>query len=89
MLSLTTAKAGSLVGVLVSITTIPAVANVGLAAAYGDWNAVEGSVLQLVANIASIVLAGAATLLVQRAIYHRRRDAHLRDPARRAAGLRS
>ena len=89
MLSLTTAKAGSLVGVLVSITTIPAVANVGLAGRLRRVERGRGSALQLVANIASIVVAGAATLLVQRAIYQRRRDAHLRDPARRAAGLRS
>ena len=34
MLSLTTAKSGALVGVLISVTTIPAAANVGVAAAY-------------------------------------------------------
>ena len=37
MLSLTTAKSGALIGVLISVTTIPAAANIGVAAAYGDW----------------------------------------------------
>ncbi|MGX6448838.1 DUF389 domain-containing protein, partial [Patulibacter sp. S7RM1-6] len=36
LLSLTTAKSGAIVGVLVSVTTLPAAANVGLALAYGD-----------------------------------------------------
>jgi hypothetical protein len=37
MLSLTTAKSGALIGVLISVTTIPAASNVGVAAAYQDW----------------------------------------------------
>ena len=37
VLSLTAAKSGALIGVLVSVTTIPAAANVGVAAAYGEW----------------------------------------------------
>jgi Domain of unknown function (DUF389) len=57
-LSLTTLKSGALVGVLVSVTTIPALANKGVATAYGDWSAVEGSGLQLVANVSFIVATG-------------------------------
>ncbi len=38
MLSLTSAKSGALIGVLISVTTIPAAANIGVAAAYGDWS---------------------------------------------------
>ena len=34
MLSLSTAKSGALIGVLISVTTIPAAANIGVAAAY-------------------------------------------------------
>jgi len=37
MLSLTTAKSAALIGVFISITTIPAAANAGIAAAYTDW----------------------------------------------------
>ena len=42
VLSLTTAKSGALIGVLISVTTIPAAANVGVAAAYGDWDEFTG-----------------------------------------------
>ena len=38
VLSLTSAKSGALIGVLISVTTIPAAANIGVAAAYGDWD---------------------------------------------------
>jgi uncharacterized hydrophobic protein (TIGR00271 family) len=38
LLSLTTAKSGALLGVLISVTTIPAAANVGVATAYTDWS---------------------------------------------------
>jgi uncharacterized hydrophobic protein (TIGR00271 family) len=87
MLSLTTVKSGALVGVLVSITTIPALANMGMAAAYGDWDGVEGSALQVGVNVACILVAGVATLAVQRAVYQRRFREHLAGPGRRAAGL--
>jgi uncharacterized hydrophobic protein (TIGR00271 family) len=66
MLSLTSAKAGTLVGVLISVTTVPAAANVAVAAAYGVLNEAAGSALQLVINIAAIVAAGVLTLTVQR-----------------------
>ena len=83
MLSLTTAKSGALVGVLISVTTIPAAANVGVAAAYADWREVAGAGSQLVINLASIVVAGVATLLVQRVAFARRRVRHRRRLARR------
>ena len=81
MLSLTTAKSGALVGVLISVTTIPAAANVGVAAAYADWREVAGAGSQLLINLASIVCAGVATLLVQRIAYSRRRERHRRNLA--------
>lgn len=65
MLSLTEARSGSLVGVLVSVTTIPAVANVGVATAYAEWDEVGGAALQLLINLAGLVVAGTVTLLVQ------------------------
>jgi uncharacterized hydrophobic protein (TIGR00271 family) len=87
MLSLTTVKSGALVGVLVSVTTIPALANMGLAAAYRDWGSVEGSAIQLAVNVACILAAGVATLAVQRALFRRRIEEHRSGPGRRAAGL--
>ena len=87
VLSLTSAKSGALIGVLVSVTTIPAAANIGVAAAYSEWGEWAGAMLQLALNLTAIVLAGVATLYVQRVAYMRRRHAHLHDVAREAAGL--
>jgi uncharacterized hydrophobic protein (TIGR00271 family) len=83
MLSLTTAKSGALIGVLISITTIPAAANVGVAAAYHDWDGFSGSLGQLGLNLAMLLVAGTLTLVVQRALYARRRAAYARRRARR------
>lgn len=77
MLSLTTAKSGALIGVLISVTTIPAAANVGVAAAYADWNEFGGALAQLGINLACVILAGIATLATQRAFYDRRRRRHM------------
>ncbi|MFG1603797.1 DUF389 domain-containing protein [Actinoplanes sp. NPDC049265] len=71
MLSLTSAKAGTLVGVLISVTTVPAAANAAVALAYGVPDEAAGSALQLVINLAAIVLAGVLTLLVQRLAWRR------------------
>lgn len=87
MLSLTSAKSGALVGVLISVTTIPAAANIGVAAALADWSEWRGAMAQLAVNLTAIVLAGVATLYVQRCLYERRRRRHRSDGARAVAGL--
>ena len=87
VLSLTSAKSGALVGVLISVTTIPAAANIGVAAAYGQWNEWRGAMAQLAVNLSGIIAAGIVTLWVQRRIYLKRRVLHLHDSAREAAGL--
>ena len=65
MLALTEGRSGSLIGVLVSVTTIPAIGNIGAAAAYRAWNEVAGAALQLAVNITGLVLAGVVTLYLQ------------------------
>lgn len=80
VLSLTTSKSGALAGVLISVTTIPAAANIGISAAYQDWSAWRGSQEQLAINLGAICLAGIITLLIQRTIYKRRRAAHQHAP---------
>lgn len=82
-LSLTTAKSGALIGVLISVTTIPAASDIGLSAATSDWESAGGSALQLVANIVTIIVAGSLTLFVQRRAFLRRRRARR---AKREAG---
>lgn len=87
ILSLTNAKSGALIGVLISVTTIPAASNIGVAAAYDDWSEAGGAAAQLAINLTSIVLAGVLTLFIQRRYYVSRRRKHLQDPSRAAAGL--
>ena len=87
MISLTSAKSGALVGVLISVTTIPAAGNIAVAAAYSDWSEMSGAAQQLGVNLVSILAAGIGTLFIQRQYYLHRRRRHLRDPLRRAAGL--
>lgn len=65
MLSLTEGRSGALIGVLVSVTTIPAIGNVGAAAGYRSWGDVGGAALQLAVNVTGLVVAGACTLYVQ------------------------
>ena len=89
VLSLTSAKSSALIGVLISVTTIPAAANVGLASAYGDWGDAGGALAQLTLNLGAIVLAGIATLYVQRRFYLTRKRRHergLERPGPRAGG---
>ena len=71
-LSFSTAKSGALVGVLISVTTIPAAANVGVATAYRDWSEVAGASAQLALNLVCIVAAVVTTLSIQRWLFRRR-----------------
>ena len=87
VLSLTNAKSGALVGVLISVTTIPAAANIGVAAALGDGEEWVGAMEQLAINLGAIFVACIGTLYVQRRLYVRRRQAHLGSRGRRSAGL--
>jgi uncharacterized hydrophobic protein (TIGR00271 family) len=87
VLSLTSAKSGALVGVLISVTTIPAAANIGVAAALADWSEWRGAMAQLTVNLTAIVLAGVFTLSIQRKLFERRRRRHMGDGLRAVAGL--
>jgi uncharacterized hydrophobic protein (TIGR00271 family) len=77
MLSLTTSKSSALVGVLISVTTIPAAANVGVAAAYQNWDDCLGALAQLLLNLGALILAGIATAGAQRVVYARRQIRHM------------
>lgn len=74
-LSLTSAKSGLLVGVAISVTTVPAAANAAVAFAYNEYRQAWGSTEQLLLNLLGIVLAGTLTLLTQKWLWstqHRR-----------------
>ncbi|MBQ0828671.1 DUF389 domain-containing protein [Streptomyces tagetis] len=80
-LSLTSAKSGALVGVAISVTTVPAAANAAVALVYGDTHQGWHSAQQLVLNLSGIVLAGTLTLLTQKALWAWRRP-RTRRPVR-------
>jgi uncharacterized hydrophobic protein (TIGR00271 family) len=78
IMSLTSAKSGALVGVAISVTTVPAAANAALALSYGHYAQSGESMVQLLVNLAGIVVGGVATLLAQKAFWagkRRRRPA--------------
>lgn len=87
LLSLTSAKSGALVGVLISVTTIPAAANVGVAAALGDFGEMGGAAAQLGLNLVVLVMSGVAVLFIQRRLYLRRKAKHRHEAGPKAAGL--
>lgn len=66
VLSITAGKSSALIGVFISVTTVPAAGYVAVALALGHWMDVSASVSQLVLNIAGMVVAGTTTLAVQR-----------------------
>ncbi|MDT5097082.1 MAG: hypothetical protein QOC76_819 [Mycobacterium sp.] len=62
MLSLVSAKSAALVGVFISVTTVPAAGFAVVAATVGDWDVAAESAVQLVVNLVGIVLAGILVL---------------------------
>ncbi|MFI8519033.1 DUF389 domain-containing protein [Streptomyces sp. NPDC085481] len=64
-LSLTSTKSGALIGVAISVTTVPAAANAAVALSYGQFGQMWGSVEQLLLNLFGIILAGTVTLYGQ------------------------
>lgn len=87
MYSLTTAKPAALIGVFISITTLPAAANLGVAVATSNSAEARGAALQLAINLATIVVAGTGTLALQRLAFVRRWQAALRRARLRAAPM--
>ncbi|MFH9573536.1 DUF389 domain-containing protein [Streptomyces sp. NPDC017230] len=68
-LSLTSAKSGTLIGVAISVTTVPAAANAAVALSFGQAGQTVGAAEQLLLNLSAIVLAGTLTLLVQKGLW--------------------
>jgi uncharacterized hydrophobic protein (TIGR00271 family) len=72
VVSLTEARANALIGVFISVTTIPAAADMGLSAAYASWSQVGGSAVQLLVNVVVLIAVGAGGLSLQRLIWRAR-----------------
>ncbi|GAA4985880.1 DUF389 domain-containing protein [Kitasatospora paranensis] len=69
IVSLTEARTSALLGVFISVTTIPAAADVGVSCAFASFHEAGGSLLQLLLNIVVLVAMGVVTLKVQRAVW--------------------
>lgn len=75
--AMSTDKATAMVGVFISVTTVPAAGNLALGIATWERSEVTGSVTQLGVNLAGMVLAGVVALGIQRLLWKhlaRRRD---------------
>jgi uncharacterized membrane protein len=71
VVSLTEARSPTLIGVFISVTTIPAASDVGVPLAFGNESEAWGSVLQLLLNVTVLTAVAVAGLPAQRAIRQR------------------
>jgi len=78
MLSLVSAKSAALVGVFISVTTVPAAGFAVVAASVGDWDIAAESAAQLAVNLVGITLAGVLVLELRRGRLKRARRATVR-----------
>lgn len=79
IVSLTEGRGSALLGVFISVTTIPAASDIAVSLAFADWRQARGSLLQLLLNVAVLVVVGVFTLRLQRRLWRR---------ATRSCGLR-
>ena len=66
VLTLTSAKGDALIGVLVSVTTIPAAADMAIGIASIDPARIGNGAATLLLNLGGMILAGATTLAIYR-----------------------
>jgi len=74
IVSLTHARSSTLLGVFISVTTIPAASDIGVASAFGSWSEARGSLLQLLLNIVVLIVVGLLTLKFVRLLWRRVND---------------
>jgi uncharacterized hydrophobic protein (TIGR00271 family) len=75
MLSVISRRSAALVGVFISVTTVPAAGFVAVALVLGEFEKAAGSALQLALNLVGIVVAAVAVLVFYRLITKRLPDA--------------
>ncbi len=71
VLSLTSAKSSALVGVFISVTTVPAAADMAVSLALEGGDEFWRASAQLGINLVGIMVAAVTTLALQRALWHR------------------
>lgn len=89
MLSVISRRSAALIGVFISVTTVPAAGFVAVALVLGEYQKAAGSAFQLLLNIVGIVVSAVAVLLFYRMVSTRLPDAtarQLRWQLRRSRG---
>ncbi|MFF8865190.1 DUF389 domain-containing protein [Streptomyces sp. NPDC015139] len=86
IVSLTEARGSALLGVFISVTTIPAASDVAVSVAFADWHQAWGSLVQLLLNVIVLVAVGVATLRLQRRLWRRAARRAAAQTRRRQAG---
>ena len=71
VVSLAESRTSTLIGVFISVTTIPAASDIGLALAFGSGKEAAGSLAQLLLNITVLAAVAVAGLPAQRAMWRR------------------
>ncbi|MEU6236960.1 DUF389 domain-containing protein [Kitasatospora sp. NPDC047058] len=80
IVSITEARGNALLGVFISVTTIPAASDIAVSAAFGSWHEAWGSLLQLLMNVVVLVVVGLAVLRAVRRIWLRAERVHRPGP---------
>jgi uncharacterized hydrophobic protein (TIGR00271 family) len=71
VVSLTEARSSTLIGVFISVTTIPAASDIGTSLAFGAGTEAWGSTLQLLLNVTVLAMVAILGLPAQRALWRR------------------
>ena len=70
-MSLTEARSSTLIGVFISVATIPAASDIGVSLAFGSGSEAWGSTLQLLLNVTVLTVVAVAGLPARRALWRR------------------
>lgn len=78
IVSLTEARTSALLGVFISVTTIPAASDISVSLAFSSWSNARGSLIQLLVNIVVLIVVGTGALRCQRWIWRKVGARHAR-----------
>ncbi len=84
VVSILQARASALIGVFISVTTIPAAADMGVSAAFGHWEETLGATEQLLLNVVILLVVGVVALVLQRRFWESRAVASTERAGERA-----
>jgi len=71
VVSLTEARSSTLIGVFISVTTIPAASDIGVSLAFGSDSEARGSLFQLLLNVTVLTAVAIAGMPAQRSLWRR------------------